>query len=770
MSLQKYQAKRNFRKTPEPKGRASHRSHGRTLHFVVQEHHASTLHYDFRLEMDGVLKSWAIPKGPSLDPSIKRLAVEVEDHPLEYGKFQGVIPKGHYGAGRVIQWDKGTWHCEGDPMHSLKKGRIDFTLHGRKLHGNWMLVRTRRGSSDHAQWLLIKRRDSESSVKKQLGTLSRREKLPRKIGPQLASLVDKPPADDSWIHEMKFDGYRLQCRIEGTSVRFMTRQNLDWTAKFKSLKLAMEDIGLRDTILDGEVVCLDKNGISDFSCLQKTLNAEPGHRRALVYYVFDLLYLNGNDLRELPLIERKKKLEEILRNHPSHRLIKYSEHIQGRGPSFFKQCCQTGLEGMVSKLVTSPYTEGRGRDWLKVKCGHRQEFVIGGFTQGKGSRAQLGALLLGVNEGKKLRYVGKVGTGFDDSTIKDLKKKFTTVETDANPFYNHRASRLVHWLKPKYVGEIEFAGWTVDGNLRHASFIGLRDDKSPKKVVDESKVLKVEKVQLSHPDKVLFADTKTTKQQVADYYTHIERWILPYLKNRPLTLVRCPDGGKKACFYQRHPGPGDSSHIHRFALPDAKSKDQPYLYIDSLQGLLSLVQMGSLEIHAWNSTIHEPYHPDQVIFDLDPAPGLAYRAVVNGAFHIKEILEELKLKSFLKLSGGKGLHIHVPILPLYEWGIIKEFSHSIVKILMERHPDLYTDNMRRHSRKGKIFIDYLRNGFAATSVVPFGLRNRPGTPVAAPIPWSRLSARLKPDAYKIDHLGSKWNPKIDPQKIAVLET
>ncbi len=743
MGLQKYHSKRDFKKTSEPKGHVQTKSHDQ-LHFVVQEHHASTLHCDFRLEMQGVLKSWAVPKGPSDDPQVKRLAVEVEDHPLEYAKFQGVIAKGEYGAGRVIRWDSGTWSCEGNPVASFKKGHIDFTLKGKKLHGRWVLVRTKRKQGTHSQWLLMKRKD-DGEIQPKIKTLDHHEHLASKISPELAQLVRTAPDGDDWLHEIKFDGYRLQCRIEGGEVKLITRQGLDWTDRFSDLRDDIEKIGLKNTILDGEVVCLNSKGVSDFGCLQDVLSHSNSKKKKLIYYVFDLLFLNGNDLRNQPLLERKKLLTSILKNHPSKKSVKLSEHIIGQGPQFFKQACQTGLEGIISKRAASPYISGRGDDWVKTKCENRQEFVIGGYTDPQGSRLEFGALLLGLNEPEGLRYVGKTGTGFDKDLLQSLKAKFKKIEQRESPFHNLTTQKSVHWLKPKLVAEISFAGWTKDKNVRQASFRGLREDKAAKSVVPDQ-IKDIQGVELTHPDKILFKDTKITKKDLANYYASIADKMLMYLKNRPLTILRCPAGTEKSCFYQRHIESFSQTYIHEV---QALNEKEPYFYIDSLDGLRYLAQMGALEIHVWNSTIDRLTYPDTMIFDLDPDQNLTWKTVIGAAFELREVLEGLDLKSFVKLSGGKGLHVQVPILPEFEYEKIKNFTHSVVKIMMERNPELYTDNMRKDARKRKIFIDYLRNAFGATAIAPYGTRNRPGTPVALPLDWDELNVKIKSDQFSI---------------------
>lgn len=748
MGLQKYYKKRNFRQTPEPRGRLAKKGSPH-LKFVVQEHHASTLHYDFRLEMQGVLRSWAIPKGPSTDPAVKRLAVEVEDHPMEYRKFEGVIPKDQYGAGRVIRWDSGEWEPHGDPVQAFKKGRIDFTLHGDRLHGRWVLVRTRRRQGKHSQWLLIKRHDSAANEK--VKTLDHSVRLPSKIEPQLCQLVRHAPEGDEWLHEIKFDGYRLICRVDTPGAQFYTRQGLNWTKKFEGLKSAVEAIGLKHTILDGEVVCLNDSGVSDFSCLQETLSADnTKQNRKLIYYVFDLLFLNGNDLRERPLEERKELLATILKDHPSKDLVRFSEHIVGQGRKFFAQSCHAGLEGIISKQRDSRYSSGRSDDWVKTKCETRQEFVIGGYTDPQGSREGFGALLLGLNERGKLRYVGKTGTGFNGKSLQSLLKKFKKHETKKSPFANLERAPRVHWLKPELVAEIKFAGFTSSGSVRHGAFVGLREDKPAKSVKPDRPIKAVESVRpkLTHPEKILFSDTGMTKQDVVDYYTAIAKWILPHIENRPLTLLRCPGGSKKTCFFQRH----------------AESKPSEWIHVDSLNGLLSLIQMGSLELHVWNSKVEDLSHPDTIVFDLDPDVGLGWSAVVEAALELRVILKGLGLKSFVKVTGGKGLHIQVPIQPHFEWEKIKNFSHSVAKLLIERHPGKYTDNMRKPARKGKIFIDYLRNGYSSTAVAAYSLRNRPGTPVALPVDWKELNTRLKPDSFTVKKTLQRLKAGKDPWK------
>lgn len=818
MGLQKYHEKRKFNVTPEPKGKTVKRKAAsaktqKPLKFVIQEHHASHLHYDFRLEMEGVLRSWAVPKGPSTDPEVKRLAVEVEDHPLEYGSFEGVIPEDQYGAGHVILWDKGTWEPSGDAVKSFKKGRIDFELKGGKLHGRWLLVRTNRDSGSKHQWLLMKRHDdgakkdssAEKTSKKSKAAspdiLSKREPLPRKLEPQLARLVDHTPDGDDWSHEIKLDGYRVMTRIEGKKVRLLTRSGLDWTEKFQSIQEAIAKLSLKDAILDGEIVVFDENGKSDFQALQTALSEN--RQKDLRYCIFDVPYLNGNNLMEWPLTKRREHLKPFLKK--SGKIIRFSDSIIGNGKEFFKECCRLGLEGVISKRVDSHYTPGRGDEWVKSKCENRQEFVIGGFSDSTREGDAFASLLLGVQEKKGLRYVGKTGTGFTASSMKSILAKLRKLETDRAPFTNSPRERGLHWVKPKLVAEVNFASWTSGGSLRQASFQGLREDKAATKVVKETpkhmsekkslktKSLKTkkkkadikaeessQKIELTHPDKILFKTAKVTKQELADYYTTIQKWILPHLVDRPLTIVRCPHGAGEKCFFQRHVGTSTTGNIREVKIgkDHGGNSERDYMWIHDMNGLRELVQIGSLELHTWNTDIEDLKHPKELIFDLDPAPGVSRKMIYECAMNLKKLLTQLKLKSFVNLSGNKGLHIHVPIARTYEWEDVKSFSHSVVRMMMERHPDLYTDNMRKKEREGKIFIDYLRNGFSSTSVVPYSVRNKPEATVAVPISWAELKPDFEPAAFDVrSTLKRLKRLKKDPwagankleQKIQVLE-
>lgn len=770
MGLEKYHQKRRFHETPEPKGRKPKSpSKAKRLKFYVQEHHASHLHYDFRLEMDGVLRSWAIPKGPSQDPRVKRLAVEVEDHPLEYGSFEGIIPEKQYGAGRVILWDQGTWENAGDPVSSHKKGRLDFKLQGKKLHGRWLLVRTARSSGSKKQWLLMKRNDDAAI--ETTDVLLKRKPLPKKIEPQLAKLEKITPEGHDWSHEIKLDGYRVITRIEGKTVKLLTRSGLDWTKKFETVHSALVKLGLKDTVFDGEICVFDKDGKSDFQALQNSLSEN--RRLDLRYCVFDLLFLNGNDLTSWPLTKRRSHLKRILK--AANNIIRYSAAIEGDGKAFFREACRLGFEGVVSKRVDSTYVSGRSDQWVKSKCENRQEFVIGGYADSIRSGDAFASLLLGVQEEDGLRYIGKTGTGFTVTSMAELLKKFRKLGAKKSPFIKSSNDKGVHWMKPVLVAEVNFASWTTDGHLRHASFKGLREDKRASQVVKETPNVKI-----THPEKILFPKAKITKQNLLDYYSSIAKWIMPQIANRPLTIVRCPNGEGQACFYQRHIGTMKSPYVKETVHgKNAGGTDRNYISICNLAGLHTLVQIGSLELHAWNTTVKDSAHPRELIFDLDPGPGVSGKMIYDCAIRLKKLLERLKLKSFVNLSGSKGLHIHVPIAPIYSWDAVKDFSHSIVKMMMEHYPDQYTDSVRKKEREGRIFIDYLRNGLTSTSVVPYSVRNRPMATVAMPLGWKELKPNFDPAQFTIPKAILRLKKlKTDPwkgmrnlqQKVAVLDT
>lgn len=760
--LAEYKRKRNFKRTTEPdaeRGRASKKD----LIFVVQEHHASHLHYDFRLEWDGVLKSWAVPKGPSLDPGQKRLAVQVEDHPLQYAKFQGTIPKGEYGAGEVYRWDYGTWSPGEDVNKGLRKGHLDFSLKGKKLNGKFVLVRTR-SKSAKPNWLLIKRTDAHAHVEAYA-------QFPDFFPPQLAQLTNRPPEGDDWIHEIKFDGYRTQSQIKAGKVRMLTRGGKNWTEKYAPLASVLKKLKAKSAVLDGEIVYLDEKGRSDFQKLQSALKED--RAKHLVYYVFDLLYLDGKDLTSLPLIARKERLGKLIKSLGSDQ-VRMSDHFRGVGPRLFKECCSRGLEGIVSKRVDTPYASGRHSDWMKIKCLQRQEFVIGGFTDPQGARSGFGSLLLGVYENGKLRYSGRCGTGFNAKLLGTIFAKLKKLEIEKSPFeLKSPRGRGLHWVKPQLVCEAAFAEWTDEGVLRAPVFQGLRSDKPPEEISIEKSV---NLPKISHPDKIVFAKEKITKQQVVDYYQAVSQWLLPHIADRPLALVRCPQGSTKPSFYSKHFA--DKLPESIIPVPQADKSDLPFVAVDSLEGLMTLVQRGTVEIHPWGCHRQSIEFPDQVVMDFDPGPRVSFEQVKDGALELREMLRKIGIESFVKTTGGKGLHVQFPCEPLYSWDQIKEFARTLALEFVSRHPDLYTANMSKRVRTKKIFLDYLRNGRGSTAIAPYALRARALSAVAMPLEWSQLKGLKSANEFTLKkallYLGRRrkdpWDGYLDlKQKISILK-
>lgn len=836
MALREYQRKRHFQRTSEPKGKKE-ATEGRS--FVVQKHQARHLHYDFRLELDGVLKSWAVPKGPCLDPAVKRLAIHVEDHPVEYGSFEGIIPKGEYGGGTVMLWDRGVWEAVGDPREGYRTGKLKFKLHGKKLRGGWMLVRTgsrRSTDRDERHWLLFKERDEEAREKEDVpGELSTsvstgrtleeiaadRERqwngkaksngrmksssqlarkipgakpasFPSRVEVQLATLSKEPPSGDEWLHEIKFDGYRMICRIDNRRAQFITRNHKDWTKRLPFLAEAAQRLPVRQAILDGEVVVLRPDGTTDFQDLQNAFRDQ--RPEALHYFAFDLLHLDGYDLTRAPLEERKRVLADVLARSGDALHIHLSEHMKGKGPAFFAQASKMRLEGMISKRRDQPYQPGRGYAWLKVKCLQNEEFVIGGYTDPSGSRAGFGALLIGSHNAKgDLVYAGKVGTGFDNRMLEFLLEKLQPFKRKDSPFLNlKRGGARTHWVEPKVVAQVAFGAWTRDGLLRHASFQGLREDKPAAEVTREkpmpvSRAARKTKgktsvvqnslarrtpseramqaghdaydarkqllagVRFTSPDKVLYPDQGITKLELAHYYQAIAEWILPHIADRPLVLVRCPEGQKKACFFQKHPAQGTPDTLRQILVRE-KKKTEHYVVADDVAGLISLAQIAALEIHAWGSRADKLAQPDRLIFDLDPDPQLPWSRVVQSARQVHQFLQDLGLESFLKTTGGKGLHLVVPIERRHDWEEAKAFCKRVAEAIVTADPRNYTANMTKAARPGKIFIDYHRNGRGATAIVPYSTRARPGAPVSTPLTWKELSAHTPSDHYTVRNL------------------
>jgi len=757
--LERYREMRDFGITPEPRGKKTS-ARSKALRYYIQRHDATRLHYDFRLELEGVLKSWAVPKGPSFDPADKRLAMQTEDHPLEYGEFEGVIPEKQYGAGDVLLWDKGIWVPEDkDPLAALGKGRLHFRLEGEKLQGSWILTRLADGKS----WLLIKRRDEEAregydvtaerpeSVKRAPKKTKRakRAELPQFVTPQLATLVTKPPKTGDWLYEVKHDGYRMLARV-ADEVRVFSRSGRDWTARVSHLAGALASMGFKDTWLDGEIVVLRPDGRSSFQALQNAFDA--GTESKIVYYVFDAPFLDGKDMRQLALRERKAKLKKAVQWND---VVRFSDDLTGSAEEVLEHACKLGLEGLIGKQADGVYVAGRTKSWIKLKCRLRQDFVVVGYTKPGGSRHGFGALVLGVYEKPgKLVYAGKVGTGFDDELLTKLPRKFAKVKRPDSPLENPPREKDIQWLRPQLVAEVEFTERTDDGVIRQGSFMGLRDDIPAKSVGLERAQEPPEKrgqdpfpgkgagspaadIKITHPARVIYPALKFTKADLARYYAEVSEWMLPHVANRPLTLVRCPDGVEKECFYQRHLGmgasPGELKMFDR--LRSSKGK---YLYLDSARGILSAVQNGAVEFHTWGASVPDPKKPDRITMDLDPAPDLEWPQLVEATRLMRTLLEKLGLKCFLKTTGGKGLHVVAPIEPELEWAKVKEFTRLAAEFLVRAEPKLFTSKISKSERTGKVFVDYLRNSETASAVSAYSARARKDAGVSTPLEWSEL--------------------------------
>jgi bifunctional non-homologous end joining protein LigD len=750
MRLEAYRRKRDFRQTPEPRGAVQRNAD--ELHYVIQKHHARRLHYDFRLELDGTLKSWAVPNGPG-EAGDKRLAVQVEDHPLDYAKFEGVIPEGHYGAGKVEIWDEGIWRPLGDARKGYRKGHLEFMLEGKRLHGSWDLVRMRAKEGEKRDnWLLIKRKETSTAK-------SKTTPMPRMLSPQLATLVDAAPDSDEWVYEIKYDGYRMLCRIEDGKARIFSRNGKDWTARFPRHAEALAKLPARQAWLDGEMAVFLPDGSTSFQALQNAL--DQGAEANVLYAVFDLLYLDGEDWTGRPLIERKERLRKLLKKKtPS--FVFYSQHLEGKGKDAWEHACEHKLEGIIGKRRDAAYVQQRSRSWIKLKCRVGQELVIGGYTEPAGSRNGLGALLMGVRDEKgDLRYAGKVGTGFDERTLASLRKRLARLEQKKSPFSSGAAAQKgAHWVKPELVADIKFHGWTDDGLLRQASFTGLREDKPARDVkLEKAKEEKKEEkenvvagVAISHPERVLYASIHATKLDLAQYYESVGEWILPHLRDRPLSLVRCPRGPAHKCFFQRN------AH-------DTMPSRGAFIVADSAEALAQLVQQGVIELHAWGSRAAKPLAPDRMIFDLDPDPDLPWAGVIDGATLLRTLLNELRLESFVKTTGGKGLHVVVPLRPEHSWKEVKDFSQRVADHLAATLPDQFTAKLSKALRRKKIFVDYLRNQEGATAVAAYSVRAREGAPVSVPLAWDELSAGLKPERFDLrTTIARLKQQKADPWK------
>jgi bifunctional non-homologous end joining protein LigD len=739
--LERYREMRDFSRTPEPAG-STKKGKG-ALHYYIQRHDATRLHYDFRLELDGVLKSWAVPKGPSFNPADKRLAVQTEDHPLDYGEFEGTIPEKQYGAGDVLLWDKGEWTPEDpDPRAALRKGTLHFHLQGEKLRGSWVLTRLR----DRKNWLLIKRNDENASeeldiVEQRPESVKRAPKksrraakaaLPAFVTPQLATLVTSPPKGGNWVYEVKHDGYRMLARIS-SEVKIFTRSGNDWTAKLPHLVKAIEKLGLDEAWLDGEIVVPGPDGRSSFQALQNAFEA--GADAKIVYYVFDAPFLDGKDQRQLPLAERKERLEKALK--PSS-AVRFSDDLEGSAAEVLEHACKLKLEGLIGKQADSVYVAGRSKSWIKLKCRQQQDFVIVGYTAPKGSRHGFGALLLGVYEKpRKLVYAGKVGTGFDDDRLSTLSRKFAELKTRESALENPPREKGITWLRPKLVAQVEFTERTNEGIVRQGSFMGLREDIPPKQVGVEKAESPPADIKITHPQRLIYPGLGITKGDLVRYYAEVAEWMLPHVANRPLTLVRCPDGAEAQCFYQRHLGmgasPGELKEVER--LRSSKGK---YLYLDSKNGILSAVQNGSVEFHTWGASIPDIKKPNRITMDLDPGPGVTWGELVKATQLTRTLLEKLGLKCFLKTTGGKGLHVIAPLEPKLAWDEVKEFTRLVAVFLVRADPELFVAEMSKAKRPGRVYVDYLRNAETASAVSAYSARARKEAGVSTPLEWDEL--------------------------------
>jgi len=786
--LQRYVEKRNFDITSEPRGVRAKRA--KTLRFVIQKHWASHLHYDFRLELGGVLLSWAVPKGPSYDPKEKRLAVHVEDHPVSYGGFEGTIPAKQYGAGKVIVWDNGTWEPVGDAQDALDKGKLIFKLHGQKLAGLWELVRTSRGNGKQEQWLLFKKTDAwarpaaeydvvtalpDSVVEQPLGSIEEREPrdagvpptangepdlsaakkaaLPATLAPQLATLASAPPTLGTWLAENKFDGYRMMARIQRGKVKLLTRGGHDWTHKVQSLADEIAKLGLDEAFIDGEIVVLNEKGLPDFNALQNAMDASKS--AGVVFFAFDAPFLGGYDLRLVPLVSRSGVLAKVFETVKLER-VRFSESFTAPPAHLLEAACNMQLEGIMLKRADSPYVSDRTDTWLKLKCLQRQEFVICGFTDRTNASGEVGSLLLGYHVDGQLRYGGSVGTGWDNKAGRAMHKTLSKLEVDKPPFeaatakprrWSRRSPGGEHWVKPTMVAEVAFSEWTPDGHVRHASFKGLRSDKAARSITRERSVAPpgaakgaaskaAPSIKITNPERLIDPSSGLKKQDLVRYYEGIADRILPHLKDRPVSLVRAPEGITGQLFFQKHL---ESKILGLKELdPNLWPGHTALLAVNSAQALLSAAQMNVVEFHTWNSTTRNIDKPDRVIFDLDPGEGVQWATVKEAAMLTHALLDELGLKSWLKTSGGKGLHVVVPLASRLDYEVVKNFSQALVQHLAKTIPSRFVAKSGPSNRVGKIFVDYLRNGHAQTTAAAFSARARPGLGVSMPISWEAL--------------------------------
>jgi bifunctional non-homologous end joining protein LigD len=777
-----YNAKRDFARTAEPAGTLAP---GKGNSFMVQKHDATRLHWDLRLEIDGVLKSWAVTRGPSLDPDEKRLAVRTEDHPLSYATFEGTIPAGEYGGGTVMLWDRGTWSpIKGKSAADLDRGHLHFILNGERMQGEWLLIRLKpRGREKRENWLLRKIADAHAGgtdtlVETALTSVSTgrtmqeiadgksppareggpaklveggvpkrsarrtppsaparrtRKTLPSFSPPQLCTLVDSVPTGSDWIHEVKYDGYRILVAVAGGRAKVHTRTGLDWTDKFPGIAQAVAALDVDSALIDGEVVAF-KDGRPDFSTLKNAI----GGGGAMTLFAFDLLEADGCDLRALPTVQRKEMLRALIGTGEER--LHFAEHVTGTGEQLFATMCEEGYEGVVSKKADAPYAGKRDGTWLKTKCIQRQEFVIIGWLPSDKTRG-FRSLLLGVHDDGGLRYAGKVGTGFTTASMDELRGKLERLERKTATVDAPRAAvRGARWVTPKLVAEVAFAEITPDGVLRHSSFIGLRSDRPAREVVAErpAPAPAASSVKVSNRDRVIFPDSAVTKGDLADYYAQVAGIMLPWTGHRPVSLVRCPQGRARQCFFQKHDAGSFGDAVHQVPIREKDGSTENYLYVDDADGLVTCVQMGSIEFHGWGSRVDTLERPDRMVFDLDPDKDLDFADTKKAAEYIKEQLAELGLVSFALLSGGKGVHVVVPLTPDAQWPAVRDFAERFAKALAQADPARFVAEMSKAKRKGRIFIDWLRNQRGATAILPYSARARAGAPVAAPVSWSEL--------------------------------
>ncbi|WP_046115988.1 DNA ligase D [Aquincola tertiaricarbonis] len=789
--LAQYNRKRDFKKTAEPAGTLAQTAENEALQFVIQKHWASRLHYDFRLELDGVMVSWAVPKGPSYDPAVKQMAIHVEDHPLSYNTFEGTIPKGEYGGGTVIVWDRGTWEPVGDPRAGLVQGKVLFMLHGQKLAGLWELVRiSKPGEKKQDQWMLFKKRGDawarplaeydvitalpDSVVERPLGLVEEREPrapaaaklatptladlsqavdapLPATLAPQLATLTAAAPPGTNWVAENKFDGYRMLARIDSGTVRLFTRNGNDWTAKLQQLATEVETLGIDDAWLDGEIVVLNDHGVPDFNRLQNAI--DNARSQDIVYFLFDAPFLGGQDLRQVPLLSRRAALKQIMDKRGNDR-VRFSDAFDAAPAQLLEAACQIGLEGILLKRADAPYTSARSETWLKLKCQQRQEFVVIGFTDRSGARNEVGGLLLGYHEAGSLRYGGSVGTGWSTSTGRELHAQMVQLEVSqpaVDPStvkpgrWSKRSAGTERWVKPEMVVEVAFAEWTPDGHVRHPTFRGVRSDKPGREIkrerpktpgVANGPASKPTSVKVTHPERVIDPTTGLTKVELVRYYESIAEWMLPHLKDRPISLVRAPTGITGELFFQKHPEtkmPG-MTELDPALWPGHSA----LLAVNRAESLVAAAQMNTVEFHTWNSTATRINSPDRVIFDLDPGEGTTWAHIQEAALLMRSMLQELGLNSWLKTSGGKGLHVVVPLAPKRDYTVVRGFSQAVVQHMARVIPQRFVAKSGGSNRVGKIFIDYLRNGHGQTTAAAFSARSRPGLGVSMPVSWEQL--------------------------------